>query len=232
VATFKELQDRSLDGSKRAGLTDLNEIKSLVNQVYKEMTARLKPVITEVNKTLTVDDGDYIVSTDWSLQAIVDIRHMRITDSGTAQVYLLERVMSDTILLLRQTQSTSGGQMNFWAYDGLDLVRFYPAPSTTTTQLTISYIARPSALVNDADVPAGIPEEFHDVIVLGVLARSLRVWNPGYAMQYQGEYRRGIDDYRRWLNRMGGSWAPKVIVKGARSQGPFHDNSTYYSGME
>lgn len=231
MATFKELQDRSLDGSKRAGLTDLTEIKSLINQVYKEMTALLRPVLSEVSKTLTVDDPDYSVSSDWLLTNVLAIRHMRIIDSVTAQNYLLERVMPEQILLLRQTQSTAGAMMNYWSYDGLDMVRFFPSPSSTTTQLTLSIIARPAALVIDSDVPLGIPEEFHDTIVLGVLGRSLRVWNPMYARAYHADYRQGLSEYRQWLNRTGGAWSPKAIVKGSRNVNGFHDNSTDYSGM-
>lgn len=231
MSTFKELQDRTLDGSKRAGLTDVVEIKSLINQVYLEMCALVRPTLTEVSKTLTVDDPDYSVSSDFLLTDVTAIRHMRITDSVTAQNYLLERVMPEYILMLRQTQQTAGGSMRYWSYDGLDIIRFFPSPSSTTVQLTISYIARRALLVADGDTPAGIPVEFHDTIVLGALGRSLRVWNPNYARQYHADYRQGIMEYRQWLNHTGGAWSPKAIVKGSRSNTAFHQNSIDYSGM-
>lgn len=230
MATFKELQDRTLDGSKRAGLTDLAEVKSLVNQTYLEMRALVRPLVVEVQKTLVVDDPTYSIASDWSLTDVMAIRHMRITDSVTAQNYLLEQVSPEYILLLQQTQSTSGGQMNYYAIDGLDLVRFYPAPSSTTVLLTITYVARPALLSGDNDVPLGIPVEFHDTIVLGALGRSLRVWSPERARAYHADYRNGIAEYRQWLNREKGAWMAKAIVKGGRTNTARHDNSTYFSG--
>lgn len=231
MATFKELQDRSLDGSKRAGLTDVTEIKSLINQVYFELRAILRPGLTEATKTLTVDDGDYSIATDWLLTDVQDVREIRITDSVTAQNYLLERVSPQQLYMIRQTQSTSGGSMNWYSVEGLDLVRFYPAPSSTTVAMTIGYVARPAALVADGDVPLLIPVEFHDVIVLGTLARALRIWSPERARAYHADYRQGIMEYRQWSNRYGGAWSAKAIVKGSRYNTAFHDNSTDYSGM-
>lgn len=230
MATFKELQDRVLDGSKRAGLTDLTEAKALINQVYLEFRALVRPLVTEVTKTLTVDDPTYSITTDWLLTDVQAIRHIRITDSVTAQNYLLEQVAPEYILMLQQTQSTSGGEMNYYAIDGLDLVRFYPAPSSTTVQCTITYVARPAVMTADGDVPGGIPVEFHDTIVLGALGRSLRVWSPERARAYHQDYRMGINEYRQWLNREKGAWAAKAIVKGSRSNTARHDNSTYFSG--
>lgn len=231
MATFRELQDRVLDGSKRAGLTDLTEIKSLINQVYREMSSLTRPLIVQSTQTLVVNDGDYSLSGDWSLNDVQAIRDIRIVDSVTAQTYLLERVSPQYLLMLRQTQSTSGGQMNLYAVEGLDSVTFYPAPSSTTTQMTISFVQRPALLVVDGDEPAGIPEEFHDTIVLGAIARAVRIWNPMYARDYHGYYRQGIAEYRQWLNRYGGAWNAKAIVRGSRSNTAFHDNSRDYSGM-
>lgn len=230
MATFKEMQDRTLDGSKRAGLTDVTEIKALLNQAYLEMSALVRPNVVDVSKTLTAGDGDYSISADWALSDVQAIRHITITDSGTSQVYDLERVMPDYVLMLQQNQTSAGG-MRWWAQDGLDRVLFYPAPSTTTTNLTITYVRRPAVLVNDGDIPVGIPVEFHDTIVLGALARALRIWNPMYARGYHADYRQGLQEYRQWLNRQGGTWAPKAIVKGGRSNHALHDNSTDYSGM-
>ncbi len=231
MATFKEIQDRCLDGSSRAGQTDTTEIKSLINQVYLEMSALVRPSVVEVVKTLTVDDPDYSIANDLLLTDVQDIRHLRITDSVTAQNYLLERCMADYVLYLRQTQQTSGGWMRYWSLDGLDLLRLFPSPSSTTTALTITYGQRPALLVSDSDVPLGIPVEFHDVVVLGTLARALRVWKPDLARAYRVDYTDGLHNYRKWLNRYGGSWAPKVMVKGSRYPRGFHDNSVDYSGM-
>lgn len=230
MSTFKELQDRVLDGSKRAGLTDLTEVKSLINQVMLNMGALVRPTITVVTKTLTVDDPDYSIGTDWLLTDVVAIRHIGITDSGTGQNYLLEQVAPEYVLLMRQTQSTSGGQMNLYSLEGLDNVSFWPAPSTTTTLATITYVARRTVLVADGDIPGGIPVEFHDTIVLGALARALRVWSPERARAYAMDYKQGILEYRQWKNRYGGAWMAKAIVKGSRSNRPGPSNDVYYSG--
>jgi DNA-binding phage protein len=231
MATFQELIDRSLDGSKRAGLTDTTEIKSLINQVYLQMYMVVRPRVIDAVKTLTQDVGDYSISSDWSITDMQDLRRIKINDSQTAQNYVLEKCMPDYIAFLRQTVSTSGGMMRLFAQDGLDRVSFYPTPSSTTLAMTLTYVQRPALLSSGSDVPADIPVEHHDVIVLGVLARSLRVWNPAYAAQYHQSYMEGLAEYRRWMNRFGGAMPSKVIVKGGRMNLAFHDNSTDYSGM-
>lgn len=231
MSTFKELQDRTLDGSKRAGLTDLVEIKSLVNQAYFEMRARVRPAVTVVNKTLTLNQSVYSIVTDLTITDLVNVRHIVVNDSGTNQTYVLEKATSDFILLLQQTQSTTGGGMRFWAQDGLDLIRLFPAPSSTTLVATITYNARAALMVIDGDVPAGIPVEFHDTIILGALARSLRVWHPPTARQYHADFIQGIMEYRQWMNRQGGSVHAKAVVNPTRSNIPLHDNSMDYSGM-
>lgn len=232
MSTFREMIDRTLDGAKRAGITDGTEVKSLINQTYLEMSARVRPGVVSVAKTLTVDVGDYSIAIDWALSDVQAIRHLRITDSTTAQNYLLEQTSVDRILLLRQTQSTSGAAMRFYSQDGLDSIQFWPLPSSTTTQLTITYVQRPALLVADADVPVGIPVEFHDTIVLGSIARAVRIWNPNYAADYHARYMEGIREYRQWANRQGGAWMAKALVKGTRVPWGFHDNSTYYTGMK
>lgn len=231
MATFRELQDRSLDGSVRSGLTDLTEVKSLINQVYLEMSALVRPTVIDSTQTLTVDVADYSLASDFLLTDVQALRHLRIRDAVTAQNYLLERVQPDYILMLRQTLTTAGGWMRNYAQDGLDTLRFFPAPSSTTINLTITYVARPLLLVLDTDVPVGVPVEFHDVIVLGTLARSLRIWKPEYARAYRADYVDGLKNYRKWLNQRGGAFAPKAVVKGSRAPRGFHDNSVDYSGM-
>lgn len=231
MSTFLELQDRVLDGSKRDGLSNRTEIKSLVNQTYLELHAIMRLKITNVTKTLTVNVAAYTLSSSFSLTDVQDIRHILITDSVTAQNYVLESVMPDYVLYLQQTQTTSGGSMNYYAFDGLDNLNFYPPPSSTTTQATITYIARPALLVADGDVPANIPVEFHDVIVLGAIARAVRTTYPPLYVQYEAAYKQGQGDLRRWKNRFDSSMPRKAIVKGSRLPGFPHDNSTYYSGM-
>lgn len=231
MATFLELQDRTLDGSKRDGLSNRTEIQSLINQVYLELYLLLRPKITQVTKTLVLNDDTYSIASDWSLTDVQDIRHIVITDSVTAQNYVLESATPDYVLLLKQTQSTSGGSMIYYSLDGLDQVTFYPAPSSTTTQCTISYIARPALLSSSSDVPVDIPVEFHDVIALGAIARAVRVQNPTYYNLYYQAYHQGINDIRKWKNRFDNSSSRRVLVKGSRAPGFPHDNSTYYSGM-
>jgi hypothetical protein len=233
VSTFKELQDRVLDGSKRAGLTDLVEVKSLVNQAYLEMAALVRPNVTQVVKTLVLDDPSYSIATDWLLTNVTAIRDIRVTDSQTGQNYVLRQVSPQYIMSLQETQQTAGGGMNFYAIEGLDLVTFYPAPSSTTLQATITYVARPVLMVADGDTPAtgGIPVEFHDTIVLGALGRSLRVWHPPTAMNYHNSYRAGLQEYRQWLNRYRGARHATAVVQGSRVNTALHDNSRDYSGM-
>lgn len=231
MSTFRELIDRTLDGSKRAGLTDLVEVKSLINQTYLEMHALVRPTTVTSTQILVVDDSTYSISGDWGLTDIQDIRSITITDTTTAQNYVLEQVSNDQILLMRQTQSTNGSQMNWYSLDGLDTVQFYPAPSSTSVNMTITYVPRPALLVADADVPDGIPVEFHDTIVLGAIARAVRIWNPNYARDYHGYYRQGIAEYRQWLNRQGGTFMARAVVKGSRQNRAFHDSSVDYSGM-
>lgn len=232
MSTFVELQDRTLDGSKRDGLSNRTEIKSLVNQVYLELHSLLRLKMTVVTKTLTVNDDTYSIATDLLITDMQDLRHITIIDSQSAQNYLLQPMPVDYLLMLKQTQSTAGGNMNYYALDGLDSLLFYPAPTTTTTQATITYVARPAVLVSDGDIPANLPVEFHDVIALGAIARSVRTMHPMYYAQYYAAYRQGIGDIRKWKNRFDNSQPKLAIVRGSRVPGFPHDNSTYYTGMQ
>lgn len=231
MSTFLEMQDRVLDGSKRDGLSNRVEVQSIINQVYLELHALLKLRIVSTVKTLTANVGDYSIVNDLLITDMQDLRHITIVDSVTAQAYVLEPAQPDYILLFRQTQSTAGGNMNYYALDGIDKLMFFPAPTSTTTQATISYVARPAVLVNGTDVPTNIPVEFHDVIVLGSISRAVRTMHPMYYQQYYAAYRGGINDIRKWQNRFMNSQPRKGVVKGSRAPGFPHDNSTYYTGM-
>lgn len=232
MSTFLELQDRALDSTKRDGLSNRTEIRSLINQAYLELHARLRLKVTAATKTLTVNVAAYTLSgAPISLSDVQSLRHIVITDSVTAQSYLLEEVPIDKILLYQQTQAVSQGGLLYYGLDGLDNITFFPAPTSTTTQATFTYVARPALLVLDVDVPANIPVEFHDVIALGAIYKAIRVQNPNYVGGYYAAWQQGIGDIRKWRNRYGNSMPRKAMVKGSRSAGFPHDNSYYSTGM-
>lgn len=233
MSTLTELRDRVLDGSRRAGLTDTTEITSLINQAYLQLVAQTRPLITTATITLVSGTGDYTLSAaPFSLTDIQDIRNLVITDSGTLQSYLLQQCTPEFMALIRQTQSTAGGQMTYWSASGLNQISFFPAPSSTSTSLALTYQARPALLAAAGDVPVGIPVEYHDLIVVGALARAVRVWKPEIGSFYHDSYNKMLGEYRQYLNRRTGAWKSKAVVRGTKTNNALHGNDIYYTGMD
>lgn len=231
MPTLSEMRDDVLNASKRAGLTDADTIDRYLNDSYRETVARTRPLVVSESVTLTAGQNDYSVSTDWLLTDVVSIRNLSIADAGSDREIFLERVTPEYMLMLRERVTTATGLMAFYSFDGLDSVSFYPGPTVDTTGLTVTCVRRPALLVLDADEPEGIPFEFHDVIVLGAIARAVRIWNPIYGQNYLADYWRRLLDYRKWLNQQGGAWNAKAVVVGTRRRRLGVPNDVYFTGM-
>lgn len=230
MATLSEMRDRVLDGTKRVGFTDATEVDRLINQTYRELIARTRTLQTSATVSLTSGQKTY-TSADFALgDVFTTIRSITLTDSNGASGRLLMRVGMQEILDRSQVDPTNA-IVSSYAYDGIDNITFYGTPQATTSTITVIYTVRPSEMVVDADVPNGIPLEFHDTIILGAMAKAVRIWNPQYGRLYHQAWMQSLDEYRRWLNRSGSVWMSKAIVRGSRDRLRGLDNDVYYSGM-
>ena len=67
-------------------------------------------------------------------------------------------------------------------------IQIYPLPQNSTA-LTVEYISMPADMSADSDVPA-FPEQFHDLLVIGALARAYRDdGNDDQASSYEAEFK-------------------------------------------
>lgn len=228
MANLSQMRDRVLDGVKRPGLTDTTEIDRLINQTYRELIARTRTLRVTGTVVLVSGQSTYENFALWT--TFSDIRSITLSDSNGVSNRVLERISLQELLLRQQADPTTA-TVSSYAYDGLYNVIFYGAPQAATSTVTVDYVTRPSEMVVDADVPVGIPLEFHDTIVLGAISKAVRIWNPQYSRLYHEAWMQSLREYRQWLNRTGGAWMAKAVVKGTRSNSLPHDNSTYFSGM-
>lgn len=231
MATLSEMRDRVLDSVKRPGFTDATEVDRLINVSYRELLAKTRTSIFTLAKVMTPGEDTFLPSMVPFPDFFTNIRRIIASDPSTAQAYPMEQVSPSYIYQLRETQSTSGGPLRYYAIEGNNLLLVYPAiPDTGTTTFTFSYVLHPSPLVLDADTPSDVPDEFHEVIVMFAIAKAVRVWNPQYGALYEQRAKAALDDYRRFINRSGGAWMAKAVVTGSRVVAVPHDNSVYYSG--
>lgn len=230
MASLSEMRDRVLDATKRAGLTDATEIDRLINQTYRELVARTRTLQTTATVSLTAGQASY-TSSDFALGDVFTvIRSITLTDSDGADNRLLTRVSAQEMLELQEVSPTSA-VVNVYSFDGIDNITFYGTPQATTSTATIHYTVRPTEMVVDADTPTGIPLEFHDTIVLGAIAKAVRIWNPQYGQMYHARWQESVAEYRRWLNRSGGAWMSRAVVRGTRASTAIPDNDVYITGM-
>lgn len=142
--------------------------KAHINEVYLDLTRAFTPDITEINDdTLsTVEDEDTLTLT-WKARQIKKVSLL----NDTARVRL-RRVSEQA--LIRDGES---GLPRYWSpygntqNAGANYLRFLlnPVPDGTYPVI-VEYEPSPVALTADTDVPAYIPEEYHQLIAWGTIA--------------------------------------------------------------
>lgn len=225
MARFDTMQNRVLDATLRGGDGNRTQIKEDINEAIKEVDALLRPVTLTAVVNLVANQGDYSIKTDFGILGLTSIRDITYVGiSNPSQTISLEPTSPEWIRELRQT-FTYSTYINRWALEGIDTLLLYPVTQNTGDTIKIYYTSRPADLVNDTDVPVGLPVEFHDIYVLAAIERAMRQSSPEYALQYHQEYLMRLGEYRKFRNRRDGAVSRRVTVGRPGRRLVPHDNS-------
>ena len=172
---------------------------------------------------------------DWDLSnsGILDVVELYLTSSGGTR-YTLERVSVTDIIEKRRTGVPSNSPVSAYAVSGLNLIMFWPPPSSTDV-LSVYNVPTPTALASAGDDPsltafAGIPEILHEAIFLYACARAASYdddQSSAQGQRYLTLYTAEIARYQKIERRRGGARNARARVNEKRIRRPFHDNSVY-----
>lgn len=144
--------------------TDTATAQNLViNSVYRAVLAhrRWPWLQKQASLTLSADASTIDLS---SVTDLRDIDALRVADQDDPQYANLQELRSWSV-----PNSTVRGYPLLWSQPAPTTLEVYP-PADRAYDVTIDYIYTPPALSDDADVPV-IPEQHHDVLVYGAIAR-------------------------------------------------------------
>lgn len=223
MSTFADMLDRVQDATLRGGSGNRTQIKAELNESIKQVDALLRPAISSSIETITANNGDYSIRTDFLITDLMDIRDVQYTPIGGGLLRTLRESTPVEIRELRQTTNTSN-YIDLYALDGLDKFMIYPITQSVGDTITIYYVPRPADLVNDSDIPTGLPAEWHELYEYCCIPRSMRQTSPEETMRYMSMYDKKLGEYRKWRNRRAGARSRVVVVGSSRVRMP-HDNS-------
>lgn len=224
-----QLANRVMDATLRGGsLTGGNrdQIKEDINEAIKEVDALLRPTTKKVTKTLIASQLDYSLVTDWLLTDVTSIRDIVYASTSNPGVPRTLMATSPEELRALRNQFVYSDWVGRWAFEGWDTVLLYPTTQQSGDTIDIYYTARPADLLNETDVPIGLPPEFHDVYELAAIKRSMRQTSPEYAQQYYAMFQKRLDDYRKFRSHRDGALARRVTVGRAGARQRPRDPST------
>lgn len=202
--TYLQLQGRVMDIPHRPKNQDITEVKALINESYNALVAELACFVKTFGPvTLTANDGDYDVITDWSLTDFSTLRSLNYTAAGGLFIQRpLDVTTPDEVLQLRQTNPLASSPAVTYAMPDWRTVMLQPLPGTGDS-ISGLYSATPTALSLDADTPGRLPANLHHLIVghcAWVAMEQLDIDRAGAMREafYATEMRRA----RSWLNQM------------------------------
>lgn len=201
---------------------DQTLLDNKINEGYTDVLLRTHCKVAKATMTLTVGSGDYTLDT--GILTTIDVY---LTSTGTD--YCLERATPPEILAARRNSSSNIPYR--YAVAGANLLMLYPTPSTADT-LTIYYVPRPTALTAGTDTPSDVPAEQHKLIEWYALWRMADYDDDGSSQQgerYRGMYEGGLREFRRLIQRKGGSrLAPATLRTRRRITVPSDPSRSYH----
>lgn len=226
-STFVDIQRAVIAKARLSSDNDTDKVKDWLNQIYADACLTTEVSVTSATMNLTAGSASYTFP-----DAIMRIKEMVITPSGATVSKPLKQSTLDEILSRRQA---SGGIQNFGGYVthyallGVNDFEVWPTPQAADV-LTIYYVAAPTALDADEDVPSLLPEPFASkVLEFGALAEAADFKGDPAGAQWAGEYQQWLQKLRAHLTRKQGSQPGQFRVWNSTVFPP-HDPSTDVGG--
>lgn len=225
MSDYGTLQDRVLDNTLRGGQGNRDQIKEHILEAIKNVDAITRPVTKTSVETLIANQQDYSIASDFAITDLTSIRDILYTSTQAGIVRPLEEVSAAEIREMRLTP-TASNYVNLYGLEGIDTLLLFPTTQNVGDTIKIIYTSRQPDLVNDTDVPTGLPPEWHDLYELAAIQSAMRLSSPEYAAQYMSMFDKRLGDYRRWRNHRSGTIARRVTVGRYGRRIMPHDNST------
>lgn len=163
--------------------------------------------------------------------SIMRIKEMVITPIGATVSKPLRQSTLDEILSRRQAAGgvqNFGGYVTHYALLGLSDLEVWPTPQAVDV-IKAYYVAAPTALSADGDVPV-LPEPFASkVLEFGALAEAADFKGDPAGPQWEGEYQEWLQKLRTHLTRKQGNQPGQFRIWNS-SVFPPHDPSTDLGG--
>lgn len=222
-STFLDVQNAVVAKARLDSTADLSKVKDWINQVYADVCVTTEANVTSATMTLTASTNSYTLPSNVSR-----IKEMYVTPVGGVQSLPLVQV--DLDFILRRRQSTAGvaftnGSVMWYALVGLNDFEVYPTPANADV-ITIYYVALPTALANNTDVPI-LPEPYASKLLeYGALAEAADFKSDPQEQEYRALYERWLQKFRAHLTRKQGMQPGQFRVIPDVSTWPPHDPST------
>lgn len=195
--TFLEMQTYALHrlsvSSSDSGF--VTQIKALLNQERYRLAARYR-------LKQTTADLAFVASQEYVALPSDCVEILSIQCSGTT----MQPVTMERFGQLDAEAVVISDLPSVYARDGLANIRVYPVPDTTdSTGAVLYYVQRPTAMSVDADTPAELPTEFHDILPERAIAHvALSEEEPGLSAAAQARADRLESELSGFMSRRGG----------------------------
>lgn len=200
-STFVDLQNDVINRLRLDSTADLSKVKDWLNQIYAEVCVETEANVTSATMTLTSGAASYTLPS-----GVLRIKEMYVTPVGGVQSRPLVQTDLDDILTKRQSSggtTVANGSVTHYALLGLTEIEFYPTPASADT-ITIYYVALPTALSADTDVPI-IQEPYASSILSdGACALAADFKSDPQQQTYEQMYELGKRKFRAHLTRRQG----------------------------
>lgn len=144
---------------------------------------------------------------------------LHVKTQGTGSSRLLTR-LSLTELLDKQTSTpATNSPVTHYAVSGWDRIHFYPTPDSAEV-IDVAYVPTPKTLSNSAATPDEIPPQFHKMVEGYMLWKGASYDDDstsGFGQQYQLQFERDLQAFRKYLAKRGGTRLSRAVV-GNRSR--------------